>query len=55
MDKLVDGEEVCESCSKKQVVYKLDDSCTIDEIEIGKLYHCVVNSNVTFGTFVYIN
>jgi RecJ-like exonuclease len=55
MDKLADGEEVCESCSKKQVVYKLDDSCTIDEIEIGKLYHCVVNSNVTFGTFVDIN
>ncbi|MBC7084745.1 MAG: DHH family phosphoesterase [Methanomethylovorans sp.] len=55
IDQLLNEEEICEGCGKKQVVYKLDDSCTIDEIEIGKLYHCVVSSNVTFGTFVDIN
>ncbi|TGC07397.1 DHH family phosphoesterase [Methanolobus halotolerans] len=52
---LYNGEEVCAGCSKKQVVYKLDDSCDINEVEIGKYYHAVVRNLADFGVFVDLN
>ena len=55
MDKLIGGEEVCRSCAKSQVVYLLDDSCDLAEVEIGKLYHTVVSSIAAFGVFVDLN
>lgn len=55
IDKTINSEEICENCNKKQIVYKLDDSCTMEEIEVGKLYHSIVNNNATFGTFVNLN
>lgn len=55
IEKVIDSEEMCDNCSRKQIVYKLDDSCTMDEIEVDKLYHSVVNNNASFGTFVNLN
>ncbi|MDN5308895.1 MAG: hypothetical protein PWP14_289 [Methanolobus sp.] len=52
---LYNGEEVCPSCAKKQIVYKLDDSCNIEELEVGKLYHAVVRNIADFGVFVDLN
>lgn len=55
IDKLIDGEEVCKTCVGSQIVYNLDDSCDMDEVEVGKLYHAIGNSIATFGVFVDFN
>ncbi|WP_094228457.1 DHH family phosphoesterase [Methanolobus psychrotolerans] len=55
MDRLYEGDEVCSSCAKKQIVYKLDNSCTLDELEVGKMYHAVVRNIAEFGVFVDLN
>ncbi|WP_406656110.1 DHH family phosphoesterase [Methanolobus sp. ZRKC2] len=52
---LYNGEEVCSGCAKKQIVYKLDDSCDINEVEVGKYYHAVVRNLADFGVFVDMN
>ncbi|WP_292470296.1 DHH family phosphoesterase [Methanolobus sp.] len=55
MERLYEGNEVCQACAKKQVVYKLDNSCTLDELEVGKMYHTVVRNIADFGVFVDLN
>ncbi len=55
IDGLFNGEEVCSSCAKKQTVYKLDDSCTVDELEVGRFYHAIVRNIADFGVFVDLN
>lgn len=55
MDRLYEGNEVCSSCAKKQIVYKLDNSCTLDELEVGNMYHSVVRNIAEFGVFVDLN
>lgn len=55
MDRLYEGNEVCSSCAKKQTVYKLDNSCTLDELEVGNMYHSVVRNIAEFGVFVDLN
>ena len=55
IDKLIDGEEVCKTCGGSQIVYNLDDSCDMDEVEVGKLYHTIGNSIAAFGVFVDFN
>jgi RecJ-like exonuclease len=50
-----DGDEICPSCAKKQVVYKLDNSCTLEELEVGRMYHAVVRNIADFGVFVDLN
>ncbi|MGP8322253.1 MAG: OB-fold nucleic acid binding domain-containing protein [Methanosarcinaceae archaeon] len=55
IDQLIDGEEVCKTCGGSQVVYNLDESCDMDEVEVGKLYHAIGNSIATFGVFVDFN
>ncbi len=47
--------EICDNCRKKEAVHLLDDSCTLDEVEVGKLYHGTVNSLAPFGAFVDLN
>ncbi len=48
-------EEVCDSCSRSQYVYALDESCDIKDVEAGKLYHGIVSSTASFGVFVDLN
>jgi RecJ-like exonuclease len=48
-------EEVCDSCSRSQYVYALDESCDLKDVEAGKLYHGVVSSTASFGVFVDLN
>ncbi len=55
MDRLYEGNEVCSSCAKKQTVYKLDNSCTLDELEVVNMYHSVVRNIAEFGVFVDLN
>ncbi|MBN2109739.1 MAG: DHH family phosphoesterase [Methanosarcinaceae archaeon] len=55
MEDLYNGEEVCAGCARKQIVYKLDDSCDINEMEVGKYYHAVVRNIADFGVFVDLN
>ncbi len=55
IDQLIEGEEVCKTCGGSQIVYNLDDSCDMDEVEVGKLYHAIGNSIATFGVFVDFN
>ncbi|WP_321429993.1 DHH family phosphoesterase [uncultured Methanolobus sp.] len=55
MDRLYQGDEVCHSCAKQQIVYKLDNSCTLDELEVGKMYHSTVRNIADFGVFVDLN
>ncbi|HJH31543.1 MAG TPA: S1 RNA-binding domain-containing protein [Methanosarcinaceae archaeon] len=55
LDQLIDGEEVCKTCGGSQVVYDLDESCDMDEVEVGKLYHAIGNSIAAFGVFVDFN
>lgn len=55
IDGLYNGEEVCNSCAKKLIVYKLDDSCDINEMDVGKLYHSIVRNIADFGVFVDLN
>ncbi len=55
IDGLYEGEEVCPACARKQIVYKLDNSCTIDEMEVGKMYHSTVRNIADFGVFVDLN
>ncbi|MDY0385550.1 MAG: DHH family phosphoesterase [Methanolobus sp.] len=55
IDRLYEGNEVCSSCAKKQIVYKLDNSCTLDELEVGNMYHSVVRNIAEFGVFVDLN
>ncbi len=50
-----DGREVCDACSKINVVHTLDDSCDQEELEVGKLYHSKVNNIAAFGAFVDLN
>lgn len=55
MDGLYQSDEVCQPCAKKQIVYKLDNSCTLEELEVGKMYHAVVRNIADFGVFVDLN
>ncbi len=55
MDGLYEGDEVCPGCAKKQIVYKLDNSCTIEELEVGRMYHATVRNIADFGVFVDLN
>ena len=55
MDGLYEGNEVCKACAKTQIVYKLDNSCTLDELEVGKMYHSIVRNIADFGVFVDLN
>ena len=55
MDEPYEGKEVCHLCATKQVVYTLDNSCTLDELETGKMYHAVVRNIADFGVFVDLN
>ena len=48
-------EEVCDSCSRSQYVYALDESCDLKDVEAGKLYHGIVSSKASFGVFVDLN
>ncbi|HWR25617.1 MAG TPA: DHH family phosphoesterase, partial [Methanosarcina sp.] len=48
-------EEVCDSCARSQYVYALDESCDVKDLEVGKLYHGIVNSIASFGVFVDLN
>lgn len=52
---LYNGEEVCSGCAKKQIVYKIDDSCDVNEMEVGKYYHSTVRNLADFGVFVDLN
>lgn len=53
---LQDGEEeICNSCSRSQHVYALDESCDLKDVEAGKLYHGIVSSIASFGVFVDLN
>lgn len=49
------GREVCRNCAEIRIVNELDDSCDVAELEVGKLYHAVVNNVVDFGVFVNLN
>lgn len=55
IDQLIDGEEVCKTCGGSQIVYNLDESCDMDEVEVGKLYHAKGNNIADFGVFVDFN
>jgi len=48
-------EEICDSCSRSQYVYALDESCDLKDVEAGKLYHGIVSSKASFGIFVDLN
>ncbi|MDQ1253797.1 MAG: archaea-specific RecJ-like exonuclease [Euryarchaeota archaeon] len=48
-------DEVCDSCSRSQFVYALDESCDLKDVEAGKLYHGIVSSKASFGVFVDLN
>ncbi len=48
-------EEICDSCSRSQYVYALDESCDLKDVEAGKLYHGIVSSTASFGVFVDLN
>jgi archaea-specific RecJ-like exonuclease len=48
-------EEICNSCSRSQYVYALDESCDLKDVEAGKLYHGIVSSIASFGVFVDLN
>ena len=48
-------DEVCDSCSSSQLVYDLDESCDLKDVEAGKLYHGIVSSKASFGVFVDLN
>jgi RecJ-like exonuclease len=55
IDDPVDDEEICRVCAKSQVVYALDNSCDLDEVEVGQLYHGIVDGIAAFGVFVNLN
>lgn len=48
-------DEICDSCSRSQFVYALDESCDLKDVEAGKLYHGIVSSKASFGVFVDLN
>lgn len=48
-------DEICDSCSRSQFVYALDESCDLKDVEAGKLYHGIVSSKASFGVFVDFN
>jgi RecJ-like exonuclease len=48
-------EELCDSCSRSQYVYALDESCDLKDVEAGKLYHGIVSSIASFGVFIDLN
>jgi archaea-specific RecJ-like exonuclease len=48
-------DELCDSCSRSQFVYALDESCDLKDVEAGKLYHGIVSSKASFGVFVDLN
>ncbi len=48
-------DEICDSCSRSQFVYALDESCDLKDVEAGKLYHGIVSSRASFGVFVDLN
>jgi len=48
-------DEICDSCSRSQYVYALDESCDLKDVEAGKLYHGIVSSTASFGVFVDLN
>jgi RecJ-like exonuclease len=48
-------QELCPECRKKPYVFKLRNSCGIEEIRIGKLYLGTVSSITDIGAFVNLN
>jgi RecJ-like exonuclease len=48
-------DEICDSCSRSQFVYALDESCDLKDVEAGKLYHGIVSSVASFGVFIDLN
>lgn len=55
IDRPIDGKEVCKNCGSVELVHQLDDSCDLNELEVGKLYHVTVNNTAPFGVFVDMN
>ncbi|MCS7118570.1 MAG: DHH family phosphoesterase [Archaeoglobaceae archaeon] len=49
------NQELCIECKKKPHVFKLRNSCGIEELRIGRLYLGVVSSVTDIGTFVNLN
>ncbi|MCD6208182.1 MAG: DHH family phosphoesterase [Methanosarcinales archaeon] len=47
--------DTCEKCRREPSLYRLDDLCDANDLQVGEVYEGVVNGIVDFGAFVDLN